>query len=781
MAEEEIYTPDSEASIPKLVEELKISPRQIIAVARLLSEGNTIPFIARYRKEQHGNLDEVQISKIQERLNYHRELDERRATILKSIDAQGKLTDELKTKILECQTKTALEDLYLPYKPKRRTRAMIAREKGLEPLADNILSQLMSFPESDAEAFVSEEKGVKSAQDALAGARDIVAEKVAEDAEIRGWVRDAYAKRAEVVSEVVEPKPAEPTKFEQYYDFREPLSQIPSHRYLAIRRGQTEGILRLKLELDAKELIEDIEDKYGYNVDSPYAQQLVLAVEDSYKRLISPSVEIDVSVEAKLKADRSAVDIFADNLRNLLLAAPLGARRVIGIDPGLRTGCKCAVLDPTGKFITTSTFYLVKGDRGTMEAMVDLAKLISQFKPEAIAIGNGTGGRETEAFVREVVKKTGLKGIIVVSVNEAGASVYSASDTAREEFPDLDLTIRGAISIGRRLIDPLAELVKIDPKAIGVGQYQHDVYQPMLAEKLDEVVESCVNLVGVELNTASVPLLARVSGVGQAMAKRIVKYRDENGAFKSRKELLKVPSLGPKAFEQAAGFLRIRGGDDPLDSSAVHPERYALVSQMAKDLGVDVAALIGNPTLVDGIKLTNYVSEDVGELTLRDIVSELKKPGRDPRAAFEMPKFLDDVTTIEDVKVGMQIEGVVTNVTAFGAFVDIGVHQDGLVHVSQLSDNFVSDPAQVVKAGDKLKVTVTDVDLGRKRIALSARSNPQLGPQSRGGGQRREGGAPSGRRDGDRRGGDRPQRSGVWTFGASPDGKSFNSNPFANL
>lgn len=770
MAEELSAPLELEDSLPKLVEELKISPRQIAAVARLLAEGNTIPFIARYRKEIHGNLDEVQIGRIQERLNYHRELDERRATIIKSIESQGKLTDELKAKIIACETKTALEDLYLPYKPKRRTRAMIARERGLEPLADKILAQDAGDAELDAEAFVDEEKGVKTVQEALAGARDIVAEKISEDADIRGQVRDAYTNKSEVVSEVVEPKPTEPTKFEQYYDFREPLRLIPSHRYLAIRRGQTEGVLRLRLELDGAPLIDDIKEKYGIKAGTSYGMQLAMAAEDAYKRLISPSVEIDVSVEAKLKADRSAVDIFAGNLRNLLMAAPLGSHRVIGVDPGLRTGCKCAVLDATGKFIATSTFYLVKGDRGMMEAQVDLCKLIQKFKPEAIAIGNGTGGRETEAFIRDVLKKAGIKGVVVVSVNEAGASVYSASDTAREEFPDLDLTIRGAISIGRRLMDPLAELVKIDPKAIGVGQYQHDVYQPMLAEKLDEVVESCVNLVGVELNTASAPLLARVSGVGPAMAKRIVKYRDENGAFKNRKELLKVPSLGPKAFEQAAGFLRIRGGTDPLDASAVHPERYALVSTMAKDLGLEVNALIGNAALVDSIKLRNYISDDVGELTLRDIVNELKKPGRDPRAAFEMPKFLDDVTTIEDVRPGMQIEGVVTNVTAFGAFVDIGVHQDGLVHVSQLSDNFVSDPSEVVKAGDKLKVTVVDVDLGRKRIALSARSNPQIGPQSRGGAPRQ------GNRDGGA-----PRQKSVWTFGASPDGKSFSNNPFGNL
>ena len=772
MSEETLaLSPDAtEASLPKLVEELKISPRQIMAVARLLAEGNTIPFIARYRKEVHGNLDEVQIGKIQERLAYHRELDERRQTILKSIDGQGKLTDELKAKILACSTKAALEDLYLPYKPKRRTRAMIARERGLEPLAAKILAQGAGDPDADAAAFVDAEKGVPTSQDALAGARDIVAEKVAEDADVRGRVRDAYAAHAEIVSEAVEPKPAEPTKFEQYYDFREPVSKIPSHRYLAIRRGQTEGVLRVRLELDSEPLIEEIEEKYGIREGTPYGDQLAMAVEDAYKRLIAPGVEVDVSVDAKLAADKAAVEIFAGNLRNLLLAAPLGAHRVIGVDPGLRTGCKCAVLDATGKFIKTATFYLVMGDRGMMEAQIDFARLVREFKPEAIAVGNGTGGRETEAFIRETLKKVGAKDIVVVSVNEAGASVYSASDVARDEFPNLDLTIRGAISIGRRLMDPLAELVKIDPKAIGVGQYQHDVYQPMLAAKLDEVVESCVNLVGVELNTASASLLARVSGVGPAMAKRIVKYRDENGAFKNRRELLKVPSLGPKAFEQAAGFLRIRGGDNPLDSSAVHPERYALVSKMAADMGVDVKALIGNATLVDGIKLQNYVSEDVGLPTLSDIAGELKKPGRDPRAAFEMPKFLDDVTTIEDVKPGMKLEGIVTNVTAFGAFVDIGVHQDGLIHVSQLSDRFVDDPAKVVKAGDKIKVTVVDVDLGRKRIALSARSNPQIGPQGRGGL----------RRDGGDRGAQR--RPGVWSFSATPDGKpDFSDNPFGSF
>lgn len=757
------------ASIPKLVEELGISPRQIAAVARLLAEGNTIPFIARYRKEAHGNLDEVQIGRIQERLAYHRELDERRQTILKSISDQGKLTDALKAKILAATTKSALEDLYLPFRPKRRTRAMIGKERGLEPLADMIESQPDGNPDADAAAFVDPAKEVPDIAAALAGARDIVAERISEDADIRGFVRSAYERDGKVVSSVVDPPPSEPTKFEQYYEFDEPVATIPSHRYLAIRRGQTEGVLRVRLEVEQEPLLEEIRRRRGVRAGTPYGMQLKSAVEDAFRRLIAPSVEVDVSVEMKLKADRAAVEVFADNLRNLLLAPPLGSKRIIGIDPGLRTGCKCAALDATGKFLDTITIYLAQSDRSRTEAKIDLLRFVQKHRPEAIAVGNGTGGRETEAFVREALKQARMTGIIVVSVSEAGASVYSASDIAREEFPDLDLTIRGAISIGRRLIDPLAELVKIDPKAIGVGQYQHDVFQPMLSDKLGEVVESCVNKVGVELNTASAPLLARVSGVGPAMAKRIVAYRDEHGAFKSRRALLDVPALGPKTFEQAAGFLRIHDAANPLDGSAVHPERYALVERMAADIGADVRSLIGNTTLVDGIKIANYISGDVGEPTLRDILSELKKPGRDPRASFEMPKFLEDVTTIEDVKPGMKIEGVVTNVAAFGAFVDIGVHQDGLVHVSQLSDRFVRDPAEVVKVGQKLNVTVIEVDVARKRISLSARSNPEIGPRP----QRGAGPRPGGRfeRETDRHGGQ------VWRSGPS----GFSSNPFSGL
>ncbi|MDR2849279.1 MAG: RNA-binding transcriptional accessory protein [Verrucomicrobiota bacterium] len=757
------------ASIPQLVDELSISPRQITAVARLLSEGNTIPFIARYRKEVHGNLDEVQISKIQERLNYHRELEDRRATILNSIDEQGKLTPELKEKILACSTKTALEDLYLPYKPKRRTRAMIAREKGLEPLALVILTQTAGAkPEEDAAAYVSEEKAVPDTAAALAGARDIVAEMISENADVRGLVRQAFAANGIVVSEVVDPKPTEPTKFEQYYEFSEKLADIPSHRFLAIRRGQTEGILRVRITCDGEPLIARIGELYAVNPESLYAPHLKEAVEDSYKRLICPSVEIDVTVEIKMKSDRAAVEIFAQNLRNLLLQAPLGEKKIIGIDPGLRTGCKCVALDATGKFLETCTVYPSQGERREIEAKVDICKIVAKHRPFAIAIGNGTGGRETETFVRGVLKEANIKDVMVISVNESGASVYSASEVAREEFPDLDLTIRGAISIGRRLQDPLAELVKIDPKAIGVGQYQHDVHQPLLAGKLDDVIVSCVNHVGVELNTASAPLLTRVSGIGGTMAKKIVAYRNENGAFTSRKQLGKVPGLGPKTFEQAAGFLRIRGGEHPLDASAVHPERYALVEQMAADIGVPLGELIGNAARVDSIVISKYVSENVGEPTLRDIIAELKKPGRDPRATFEKPAFREDVTELEHVKDGMVLEGVVTNVTAFGAFVDIGVHQDGLVHVSELSDRFVRDPAEVVKTGDKLKVRVLSVDKARRRIALSAKPQPAAprpAPPPQGGARRPDARPPNGTVRGAP-----PQRP-----------RGFSANPFADL
>ena len=750
--------------LPRLSAELGISAGQIAAVAKLFAEGNTIPFIARYRKEVHGNLDEVQITQIQDRLTYYAELEDRRATILKSIDEQGKLTDELRAKIEACVQKNALEDLYQPYKPKRRTRAMIAKEKGLEPLADKIWNH----------------EPYEGSAEELQGARDILAERIADLADVRGLVREAFAHKALVKSEVVTPKPTEPTKFEQYYDFSEAISEIPSHRYLAIRRGQKEGVLWVRMVVDGEPLVNRILEIVDARGDS----NIEIAAQDAYKRLLSPSCEIDVSVEKKLEADRGAVDVFAENLRHLLLAAPLGEKRVLAIDPGIRTGCKVAMLDATGKFLVNTVIYPMQR---TAEAQTVIAGFVEKFKPEAIAIGNGTAGRETEAFVRDVLKMIGkAKEVMVVSVSEAGASVYSASEVARDEFPDLDLTVRGAISIGRRLQDPLAELVKIDPKAIGVGQYQHDVHQPLLGAKLDEVVVSCVNKVGVELNTASAPLLTRVSGIGESLAKRIVAWRNENGAFKSRADLKKVSGLGPKAFEQSAGFLRIRGAANPLDASAVHPERYALVETMAKDLGVKVGELVGNALLADKIDVRKYITNDVGEPTLKDIVAELKKPGRDPRAVFEKPAFREDVTTIDDLHEGMQLEGIVTNVTAFGAFVDIGVHQDGLVHVSQLCDRFIRDPAEVVKAGDKIKVRVLEVDKARNRISLTARSNAAPRPAGGFGGGRPSGSSSSSSRggfsSGPRGGG---YVSGPKRVGGDHGGRSFSSgfscNPFANL
>ncbi len=748
---------NAQTILPRLSSELGIPGGQIAAVAKLLNDGNTIPFIARYRKEAHGNLDEVQISKIQERLAYYAELEDRRATILKSIDEQGKLTDELRAKIEACMQKNALEDLYQPYKPKRRTRAMIAKEKGLEPLADKIWNH----------------EPYEGSADELQGARDILAERIADMADVRGLVREAFAHKALVRSEVVTPAPTTPTKFEQYYDFQEPISEIPSHRFLAIRRGQKEGVLWVRLVVDRAPLVQRISDIIGAGADD----NLHLAVEDAYKRLLAPSCELDATVEKKLEADRQAVEVFAENLRHLLLAAPLGEKKVLAIDPGIRTGCKVAMLDATGKFLVNTVIYPMQR---TAEAQETLAKIVEQFHPEAIAVGNGTAGRETEAFVREVLKLLGAKDVIVVSVSESGASVYSASEIAREEFPNLDLTVRGAISIGRRLQDPLAELVKIEPKAIGVGQYQHDVHQPLLDAKLDDVVVSCVNRVGVELNTASAPLLTRVSGVGPSLAKRIVAWRDENGAFRSRADLLKVSGLGAKAFEQCAGFLRIRGAANPLDASAVHPERYTLVETMAADLGVNVGELVGNATLADRIDVRRYVTGDVGEPTLKDIVAELKKPGRDPRAVFEKPAFREDVMTIDDVQEGMTLEGVVTNVAAFGAFVDIGVHQDGLVHVSELADRFVRDPNEVVKVGDRIKVKVLSVDKARQPISLTARTQPRAAA-----GDRRGGGNGGGRRDdrGGSNGGAR--RGGPTRVGGDHGGRSFSSgfccNPFANL
>ena len=747
--------------LARIAAEAGVGVHQADAVNRLLADGCTVPFIARYRKEAHGNLDEVQIGKIQDRIGYYTELEARKATILKSIDDQGKLTDELRGKIADCWQKSALEDLYQPYKPKRRTRAQIAKEKGFEPLADAVWngdsgSQLLADATDEQLQF----------------ARDILAERIADIADVRGCVRTAFAMKSVVRSEVVSPKPTEPTKFEQYYEFAEPIATIPSHRYLAIRRGQAEKVLWVRLELDAEpvvaRMLEILREQGvpGAQERNPrHFAQIGLAAADAYRRLLAPSCEVDVTVEKKMAADRAAVEVFAENLRHLLLAAPLGEKAVLAIDPGIRTGCKVAMMDATGKYLGKTVIFPMQKQP---EAEKAVAMIVAKYHVEAIAVGNGTAGRETEAFVRATLKKLHAQHPeipipIVVSVSEAGASVYSASEIARKEFPDLDLTVRGAISIGRRLQDPLAELVKIDPKAIGVGQYQHDVHQPLLGSKLDEVVVSCVNGVGVELNTASAPLLERVSGLTPATARAIVEWRDANGKFESREQLKQVKGLGPKAFEQCAGFLRIRGAKNPLDASAVHPERYALVEQMAADVGLGVGDLVGNSLAAKKIDIRRYVSPGVGEPTLKDIVAELIKPGRDPRQTFEPPKFRDDVTKIEDVKEGMKLEGVVTNVTAFGAFVDIGVHQDGLIHLSELSDAYVSDPASVVKAGDRLQVTVIGVDRVRQRISLSAKSKPTVGGTGLGGGN-----VPAGRRA--------PR-----TSFAPASGAGFSCNPFANL
>jgi uncharacterized protein len=741
-------TAPHEASLVALVaHELGLAPASVAATAKLLAEGATIPFMARYRKEVTGNLDEVQLRAIEERLAYVRELEERRASVIAEIEKQGKLTPELKTKLEKASTKADLEDLYLPYKPKRRTKAMIARERGLEPLAQLILAQGADVdPSQAAEAFVNAEREVPDVTAALAGARDIVAETIVERADVRALVRENMQKEGVLTVSVVEEKASERTKFEAVYGLAEKISAMPSHRYLAVRRGETEGVLRAELEVDREGLAVAIEPKAGLKRSSPFAPVLRKAIDDGLRRSLVPSLESDLRVDKKLEADRDAVTVFAENLRRLLLAAPLGRCTVLGIDPGQRTGCKCAMVDDTGRLVTHDLFNLVGSEAQTQRAREILTKLVLTHDPKAIAVGNGTHGRETEAFAREVLKAIGSKAIVVM-VSEAGASVYSASDVAREEFPDLDLTVRGAISIARRLQDPLAELVKIDPKAIGVGQYQHDVHQPLLKRKLEEVIESCVNAVGVELNTASAPLLAHVAGVGETLAKRIVAHRNEHGAFASRAALRDVAGVGPKTFEQCAGFLRIRGGHHPLDASAVHPERYPLVERIAVDLGVAVEQLIGNEALLKRVAWEKYATAEVGRLTLEDIRAELLKPGRDPRATFEAPQFRDDVRTMNDLAAGMELEGVVTNVTAFGAFVDVGVHQDGLVHVSQLADRFVKDPHEVAKVGDRVKVRVTEVDLQRKRIGLT---------------MRREGGAGSAQRTGSpaNTGAARPQGSG---------------------
>ncbi|MCX7728972.1 MAG: RNA-binding transcriptional accessory protein [Bacteroidia bacterium] len=706
----------------QLSHQLNIAPSQINAVLQLFEEGCTIPFIARYRKEKTGGLDEVQISEIKDGFEKLVALENRRNTVLKSIEEQGKLTDELKTKILAAETLQQLEDLYLPYKPKKKTRASIAREKGLEPLALQILHQEDIDVITEAAKYIDPEKSVNTIEDALQGARDIIAEIINENTEVREKLRTTFYEEATITSRVMKGKEESGIKYKDYFNWSEPLMKCPSHRMLAMRRGEKEDILYLDISIDEAHALSIIENIIIKKKNHPTTEQLQLSIQDAYKRLLHPSLETEYRLLTKEKADLEAIKVFASNLRELLMQSPLGNKRILAIDPGFRTGCKVVVLDEYGNLLEDNVIYPHEPKRLTTESEQIILALAARHRIEAIAIGNGTASRETEQFIRqiEVLPKT----IPVIVVNEAGASVYSASEVAREEFPDKDVTVRGAVSIGRRLQDPLAELVKIDPKSIGVGQYQHDVDQSLLKDKLDEVVMSCVNAVGVELNTASKQLLSYVSGIGPTLAQNIVEYRKENGPFKKRQDLLKVPRFGEKAFQQASGFLRIRDGQHPLDKSAVHPESYPIVEKMANDLNCTIDDLLNNAELRKKIKLENYITEQVGLPTLQDIMSELEKPGRDPRKTFEVFQFDERVHTPEDLKVGMNLPGIVTNVTNFGAFVDVGVHQDGLVHISHLSDEFVSDPHSVIKVGDKVKVTVIEVDLIRKRIALSMKTNP---------------------------------------------------------
>ena len=694
----------------------RLLPQQVAAVLALIEEGATVPFIARYRKERTSGLDEVAIRRIGEVFESLVELDKRREVIRKSLDGEGNLTAELGRRLDACESRAELEDLYLPFKKKRKTRASVARERGLGPLAEMMLAQARSTPEHEARRFIGGE--VPDIEAALSGARDIAAEVVTERAELRAQTRGAFLGHGRLVSKAVKKTTTGVrTAFEDYYDHTDRIDRLPSHRFLAMVRGEGEGFLKLAMELDDERLIADILRRAGQDRRSPWSGQLELAVVDGYKRLLRPQIETEVMGTLKERADLEAVSVFARNLESLLLASPLGPQSVLGLDPGFRTGVKVAMVDASGNVSKVETLFAhASSQQEKARALATLEQLVTRFKPNAIAIGNGTASRETEAFVKEALAKVTGDKPIVVMVNEAGASVYSASELAREELPGLDVTYRGAVSIARRLQDPLSELVKVDPQALGVGQYQHDVDQKMLAARLDAVVETAVNRVGVDLNTASPALLRYVAGIGPGLAKKIVEHRVTIGRFESRKQLLEVGGLGKQRFEQAAGFLRIRGGNNPLDASAVHPERYALVGRMAKDLGCDIGALVGQRLAID---LKRYVDGDVGEPTLRDIVDELARPGRDPRKEFEPPRFRDDIKELSDLYTDLELEGVVTNVTNFGAFVDIGVHQDGLVHISRLSDRFVRDPHEVVKPGDRVKVRVLEVDLQRKRIALA--------------------------------------------------------------
>jgi uncharacterized protein len=711
-----------ERNIQRIADELVLTPNQVEVVIALLAEGATIPFMARYRKEMTGSLDEVALTAIRDRHEQLVELDKRKETILNSIEKQHLLTPELARLIEEAETMAELEDVYLPYKPKRKTRASVAKEKGLEPLALLIFKQNKINLDESAASFINAELGVATTEEALGGARDIIAEWISEDQEARKSMRELFWQDGLIQTTVIKTKAEsdDAQKFKDYFDWKEPIKNVPSHRLLAMRRAEKEGIILLDISPTEDLAIQSLENQFVKS-SSPSSEQVKLAIKDCYKRLLKPTLESEVRVETKVHADTDAIKVFAANLKKLLLASPLGQKRILALDPGFRSGIKVACLGAQGELHFDTVIYPLEPQRETSKSATIILGLCDRFKIEAIAIGNGTASRETEGFIKSI----GLpREIIIVMVNESGASVYSASEVAREEFPNHDVTVRGAVSIGRRLADPLSELVKIDPKSIGVGQYQHDVDQTKLKAGLDDVVMSCVNSVGVELNTASKELLSYVSGLGPQLARNIVEYRNQHGAFKSRNDLMQVPRLGDKAFEQCAGFLRVRDSRNPLDASAVHPERYKLVERFAQDLDCSVNDLMTSAELRKKLDLKKYVSESVGLPTLNDILTELEKPGRDPREKFEVFSFEEGVNEIKDLKVGMSLPGIVTNVTNFGAFVDIGVHQDGLVHISHLADNFVKDPNQVVAVQQKVKVTVMEVDASRKRISLSMKSDP---------------------------------------------------------
>ncbi|EJL6859217.1 RNA-binding transcriptional accessory protein [Vibrio cholerae] len=729
----------SKAICHQIAQELNVRPEQVIAAVTLIDDGNTVPFIARYRKEVTGGLDDTQLRNLDSRLAYLREMDDRRQTILKSIQEQGKLTPELEQAILSADSKNRLEDLYLPYKPKRRTKGQIAIEAGLEPLADTLWTQPNTNPESEAAKYINAEKGVADSKAALDGARAIVMERIAEDANLLEKIRQHLNRNAEIVSRVIEGKEQAGEKFKDYFDHREPISKAPSHRALAMLRGRNEGFLTLTLNADP-ELEESARQSYCETlIAEHYGIHLSQATADAWRKQviswawkikISMHMETELMSAMKERAEIEAIEVFATNLKDLLMAAPAGPRATLGLDPGLRTGCKVAVVDATGKVLATDTIYPHAPQHQYDRAMQSIALLVKKFNVDLIAIGNGTASRETDAFAADLIKRGNLK-VQKIMVSEAGASVYSASELAAKEFPNLDVSLRGAVSIARRLQDPLAELVKIDPKSIGVGQYQHDVSQTLLAKRLDAIVEDCVNAVGVDVNTASAALLTRVAGLSAALAQNIVDYRDENGRFESRSALKKVPRLGPKAFEQCAGFLRIMDGKNPLDASAVHPEAYPVVKTIAEKNSKDLKALIGNTEFLRTLRAVDYTDENFGVPTVTDIIKELDKPGRDPRPEFKTATFAEGIHEVSDLEVGMVLEGVVSNVANFGAFVDIGVHQDGLVHISALTDRFISDPREVVKAGDIVKVKVMEVDVQRKRIALSMRLNDEPGQDNR--------------------------------------------------